>query len=44
MLNKKGEKLKSRRVANYRSELERFLDGSGEVKAVTEAGRSSYTM
>jgi len=34
MLNEKGKKLKSGRVANYRSELERFLDGSGEVKAV----------
>jgi len=44
MLNEKGEKLKSGRVANYRSELERFLDCSGEVKAVIEAGRSSYTM
>ena len=44
MLNEKGEKPKSGRVANYRSELERFLDGSGEVKAVIEAGRSSYTM
>ena len=44
MLNEKGKKLKSGRVANYRSELERFLDGSGEVKAVIEAGRSSYTM
>jgi len=44
MLNEKGKKLKSGRVANYRSELERFLDGSGDVKAVIEAGRSSYTM
>jgi len=34
MLNEKGKKLKSGRVANYRSELERFLDCSGEVKAV----------
>ncbi len=44
MLNEKGKKLKSGRVANFRSELERFLDCSGEVKAVIEAGRSSYTM
>jgi len=44
MLNEKGKKLKSGRVANYRSELEKFLDGRGEVKAVVEAGRSSYTM
>jgi len=27
-----------------RSELERFLDRSGDVKAVIGAGRSSYTM
>lgn len=44
MLNEKGKKLKPGRVANFRSELERFLDCNGEVKAVIEAGRSSYTM
>jgi len=44
LMDEKGKKLKSGRVANYRSEVERFLDGSGEAKAVIEAGRSSYTM
>ena len=32
------------KVANYRIELEKFLTGFGDVKAVVEAGRSSYTM
>lgn len=44
LLDEKGEKLKSGRVANLRSELENFLSGIEEVKAVVEAGRSSYTM
>ena len=44
LLDEKGEKLKSGRVSNLRSELENFLSGIGEVKAVVEAGRSSYTM
>jgi len=37
-------KVNSRRVANLRSELENFLSGIEEVKAVVEAGCSSYTM
>ena len=44
LLDEKGEKLKSGRVTNLRSELENFLSGIEEVKAVVEAGRSSYTM
>jgi transposase len=44
LLDEKGEKLNSRRVANLRRELENFLSGIEEVKAVVEAGRSSYTM
>jgi transposase len=44
LLDEKGEKLKSGRVANLRSELENFLSGIEEVKAVIEAGRSSYAM
>ena len=44
LLDEKGEKLKSGRVSNLRSELENFLSGIEEVKAVVEAGRSSYTM
>ena len=43
-LDEKGEVVKSGRVANLRRELEGFLRGIGEVKAVIEAGRSSYTM
>ena len=44
LLDEKGEKLKYGRVANLRSELDNFLSGIKEVKAVVEAGRSSYTM
>jgi transposase len=44
LLDEKGEKLKSGRVANLRSELEKFLQGMDDTKAVIEAGRSSYTM
>jgi len=44
LMDEKGKKLKSGRVANYRTELERFLDGRQEIKAVIESGRSSYTM
>ena len=43
-LDEKGEVVKSGRVANLRRELEGFLQGIGDVKAVIEAGRSSYTM
>lgn len=44
LVDEKGEKLKSRRVVNLRSELEKFLQGMDDTKAVIEAGRSSYTM
>ena len=44
LLDEKGEVVKSGRVANLRRELENFLFGVKEVKAVVEAGRSSYTM
>jgi transposase len=44
LIDEKGEKLKYGRVGNLRSELDNFLSGIGEVKAVVEAGRSSYTM
>jgi len=44
LMDEKGKKLRAGKVANYRSELEKFLDGGREVKAVIEAGRSSYTM
>jgi len=36
--------VKTGRLANLRRELEKFLQGIGNVKAVIEAGRSSYTM
>ena len=44
LLDEKGEIVSSGRVANLRQELERFLQGTRDVKAVIEAGRSSYTM
>jgi hypothetical protein len=43
-LDEKGEVVKSGRVGNLRRELEEFLQGVRDVKAVIEAGRSSYTM
>jgi transposase len=43
-LDEKGEVVKSGRVANLRRELEEFLQGVRDVKAVIETGRSSYTM
>jgi len=43
-LDEKGEVVKSGRVANLRRELEGFLHGIGDIKAVIEAGRSSYTI
>jgi len=44
LMDERGKKFRSGRVANYRTELENFLDGRREVKPVIEAGRSSYTM
>jgi len=43
-LDEKGEVVKSGGVANLRRELESFFRGVRDVKAVIEAGRSSYTM
>jgi len=43
-LDEKGEVVRSGRVANLRRELEKFLQGIEKIKAVIEAGRSSYTM
>jgi len=37
LLDEKGEKLKSGRVSNLRSELENFLSGIEEVKAIAKA-------
>jgi hypothetical protein len=44
LLDERGEVLKSGRVANLRLELEGFLSGTEEVRAVVEVGQSSYTM
>jgi transposase len=44
LMDEKGEVIRSEKVANFCSELEKFLVGIEEVKAVVEAGRSSYTM
>jgi len=44
LMDELGEVLRSDRVANYRSEMEKFLQGMQDVRAVVEAGRSSYTM
>ena len=38
------EAVKSGRVANVRRELEGFFQGARGIKAVIEAGRSTYTM
>ena len=43
-MDEKGEVVRSGRVANLRRELEKFLQGIEKIKAVIEAGRSSYTM
>ena len=45
LMDEDGKELRNDRVWNFRSEVEKFLQGAGdEVKAVIEAGRSSYTM
>lgn len=45
LMDEGGKELKASRVWNTRSEVEKFLQGAGdEVKAVVEAGRSSYVM
>jgi transposase len=45
LMDEHGKELKNERVWNIRSEVEKFLQGAGdEVKAVIEAGRSSYVM
>jgi len=44
LMDEKGKKLIAGKAANFRTELESFLDGRRKVKAVIEAGRSSYTI
>jgi transposase len=44
LMDERGEVIRSGKVANLGGEVEKFLEGIAEAKAVVEAGRSSYTM
>jgi len=44
MMDQEGQVLRSGRVPNLRSEIERFLEGGEAMEAILETGRSSYTM
>jgi transposase len=44
LMDEEGQVLQSGRVPNLRLEIEKFLAGWGDVEAVIETGRSSYTM
>jgi len=44
MMNQEGQVLRTARVPNLRSEIEKFLEGGETMEAVIETGRSSYTM
>ena len=44
MMDQEGQVLRTARVPNLRSEVEKFLEGGEEMEAVIETGRSSYTM
>jgi len=44
LMDQEGQVLRSGRVPNLRSEIEKFLEGGEEMEAVIETGRSSYTM
>jgi transposase len=44
MMDQEGQVLRSGRVPNLRSEIERFLESGEAMEAVIETGRSSYTM
>jgi transposase len=44
MMDQEGQVLRSGRVPNLRSEIEKFLAGEEAMEAVLETGRSSYTM
>jgi len=43
-MDEKGNVVRSRKVTNLRSEVEEFLEGVKDCRAVIEAGRSSYTL
>jgi transposase len=44
VMDQQGQVLRSGRVWNVRTEIEKLLEGLGEMEAVIETGRSSYTM
>ena len=44
LMDQEGQVLRSGRVPNLRSEIEKFLEGGEAMEAVIETGRSSYTM
>jgi transposase len=44
LMDEQGNIVRSRKVSNLRSEVEEFLDGVEDCRAVIEAGRSSYTL
>ena len=44
LMDQEGQVLRADRVANLRSEIERYLEGLEAIEAVIETGRSSYTM
>ena len=44
VMDQQGQVLRSGRVANLRSEIEKFLGGLETMEAVIETGRSSYAM
>jgi len=39
LMDEKGKQLRAGKVANYRTELEKLLDGRQEVKAIAKAKR-----
>ena len=44
MMDQEGQVLRTGRVPNLQSEIEKFLEGGEAMEAVIETGRSSYTM
>jgi transposase len=44
VMDEQGNIVRSRKVSNLRSEVEEFLEGVEDCRAVIEAGRSSYTL
>jgi len=44
LMDQEGQVLRSSRVPNLRTEIEKFLEGGEAMEAVIETGRSSTTM